>query len=298
MLKDALFRWTTRIFLPGLARNMEQEGIFRLYEGESGNVEESEYVLIEDRGAPLTVFIYSGLDALFAGEPRYEFRKQLSGIQLPFNTVFFRELRRLSYHVSPSGGKDGLAFYEAKTRELMARLGGKVTVAMGSSGGAAAALYFGSRCGMDHIVAFSPGLHINAYTSLRSQLRTYFDLPKLFREPNAYAECVLVAISAAYAEADIYRHVGKENFWNVIGAFREAGDKRPGVSVFYGDRCHFDVAQTKEFLPYPSARLCPVPTGRHNSPLALKLRGELGSALTRELSRVLAEKGLLEAPVA
>src|SRR5262245_27077100 len=80
---------------------------------------------IDDRGSDVTFFAYSGLAAMFVGLPAFEFRGLLRGSQHTFNTVCIRDIRRISYHVRPDGGKDGLAFYEEQTRAIMKKLGAK-----------------------------------------------------------------------------------------------------------------------------------------------------------------------------
>ena len=84
---------------------------------------EDEYIRVEDRGADLTVFVFSGVDALFTGLARFEFLKIFERIQGDYNLVFFRDVRRLAYHVTPTGEPGGLDFYADKVDELRERLG-------------------------------------------------------------------------------------------------------------------------------------------------------------------------------
>ncbi|MCC6697284.1 MAG: hypothetical protein IT365_16770 [Candidatus Hydrogenedentes bacterium] len=292
MLKEKVFRVLTRIFLPSLARNMEEEGTFKVFEGENAISNEEDYFRIEDRGADVTVVIFSGMDVLFAGEPRFEMRKQLAGLGHNTNLVFVRDLRRLAYHVAPDGQPNGLEYYTRKLREIMNRLGAKHHVALGSSGGGSAAFYFGARCGMDHVIAFSPAFPVSVWTGWGPLFRAVADFKALFTRPSEYVEVLLVALSASLISHVIHKHIPANGFWDIPDAFESANGTRPKGTIFYGEQCGPDARQADlTRLRLPEVKLVPVPTGRHNCPGFLKERERLAPVLHEEIRTVLRERG-------
>ena len=290
-IKEKGFRVLTRLFLPSLARNMEQEGTFRVFEGDRAIADESEYFRIYDNGADVTIFVFSGMDVLFAGEPRFEFRKQLDGIGHPANFVFIRELRRSGYHSAPSGTPDGLEYYTRRVRELKEQLGARVNIGMGASGGGSAAYYFGTRCGFDHVIGFSPAFPLKVWVGLGPQLRALADVGLLFTRPLDYIEVVLVALAANVIMHTLHRSLPPEGIWDVYATYREA-EKRPSGTIIYGKRCPPDAEQAKLVGDIPGVRLVPLPTGRHNGPGFLKERGELAATLANEIRPVLCRLGI------
>lgn len=285
-LKEKAFIVLTKLFLPSLARNMEEEGTFKVFEGSSAITDENEYFRVYDNSADVTIFVFSGMDVLFAGEPRFEFRKQLEGIGHPTNFVFIRELRRTAYHNSPSGNSDGLEYYTRKVNELKNQLGAKVNIAMGASGGGSAAFYFGTRCGFDHVIGFSPAFPETVWTGLGPQLRAIADLGLLFTRPLDYVEVILVALAANVIKHTLNRTIPPGHEWDVYPRYRNA-DPRPTGTIIYGARCRPDAAQAEICKSIPGIRLVPLPTGRHNGPGFLKERGELAGTLTQEIRSVL-----------
>ncbi|MCC6489181.1 MAG: hypothetical protein IT364_16900 [Candidatus Hydrogenedentes bacterium] len=292
MLKEKVFRMLTRIFLPSLAKNMEEEGTFKVFEGENAISNEDDYFRIEDRGADVTVVIFSGLDVLYAGEPRFEMRRQLAGLGHSTNLVFVRDLRRLGYHVSPGGQPDGLDYYTRKLCEIMERLGAKHHVALGASLGGSAAFYFGKRCGMDHVIAFSPAFPFTVWMGWSPLLRALVDVKKLLNRPMDYMEVVLVALSA-----NLIWHVGHKNLpglrpWDVLDTFENSPGNRPQSTIFFGECCGPDARQAELVRNrLPEVKLVPVPTGRHNCPGYLKEQGRLASVLQEEIRSVLRDRG-------
>ena len=292
-IKEKSFRVLTKLFLPSLARNMEQEGTFQVFEGSSAITDESEYFRIYDNGADVTIFVFSGMDVLFAGEPRFEFRKQLDGIGHNANFVFIRELRRSAYHNSPSGGTDGLEYYTNKVTELKNQLGARVNIGMGASCGGSAAFYFGTRCGFDHVIGFSPAFPETVWTGWGPQLRALADFGLLFTRPLDYIEVVLVALAANVIKHTIVRANVNQNIpmWDVFPRYRDA-EPRPSGTIIYGARCRPDAAQADLCKSIPGVKLVPLRTGRHNGPGYLKERGELATTLSNEIRPVLRRLGV------
>lgn len=294
-LKEIAFKILTKLFLPSLARNMEQEGTFQMFEGSSAITDEKEYFRVYDNGADVTIFVFSGMDVLFAGEPRFEFRKQLEGIGHPTNFVFIRELRRLLYHASPSGSADGLEYYTRKVTELKNQLGARVNIGMGASGGGSAAFYFGTRCGFDHVIGFSPAFPATVWTGLGPQFRALADVGLLFSRPLDYVEVVLVALAANVIMHTLAPTIPDANFWDVYERYRDA-EPRPTGTIIFGARCRPDAAQAELVKSIPGVKLVPLPTGRHNGPGFLKERGELAATLTTEIRPVLRRLGVPLSP--
>lgn len=276
--KGTIFRWAARVFSPKMARQMEREGSFDLYWDNSRVFTDSDFVRIENRGSDVTIFCFSGLAVLYMGLPSFEFRSILRRRRKDYNLVFFRDLFRMAYHVAPDRSTGGLAYYETKIREIMAELGSKHYVALGSSGGATAALYFATRCGMDQVIGFSPALTQESYISWRSQLRAYFDIKNLIVRPKAYLEVAMIACAAWFVFHRFGKALGKENYWDVVKTYRTAA-KRPRATLFYGKYCRPDAQQASLLADLPEVTMIQLETGHHNSPAHLQRRGELGSAI-------------------
>lgn len=291
MIKEALFRSLTKLFLPSLARNMEEEGTFRVFEGKNAVTDETEYFRVDDRGSDVSIFVFSGMDVLFAGEPRFEFRRQLEGLGYPVNTVFIRELRRSGYMFAPDGSPTGSTYYERKVNELKRQLGARVNIAMGASGGGLASFYFGTRCGFDHAIGFSPAFPISVWLGWRPLLKVLFNLRQLLTHPTEYIEVLLVAISANVIEHVVSRTLPPEQIVDAYELYASSAP-RPSGTIFYGERCIPDAEQARIVGQLEGITLRPVPTGRHNCPGHLKERGKLADALHAEIRGVLRMKGI------
>jgi len=284
-LSNSAFKWIARIFVPGLAEQMKREGSFALDDGASSHVD-LEHVTVEDRGADMTIFVFSGLAVLFAGMPRFEFRKLLIDGGRQYNLVFFRDMRRMAYRMTPDGKPEGYSYYENLVNELKTKLGAKYNVALGASSGGSAAFYFGSRCNMDKIIAFSPAFPITCYTAFRTQIRTYFNFLKLLREPSAYIEVVLVTLGALVA----YRRVAAvcpdiDLNAGPLKAYLKASP-RPRATILYGERCAPDTDQATRAAQTPGIKIIPVNSGRHNCAADLKKQGKLGETILSEIEDV------------
>lgn len=291
MAINTLFRLTTRLFLPHLAKQMTEEGAFYLYDGRDADAELDRYIIVEDHGADVTIFCFSGLAVLVAGLCRRAFRELFPNEGRDFNFVFLRDLRRMAYHVAPDGQRNGLAFYTDKVRQTMESLGAKHNIAVGDSVGGSAAFYFGTKCAMDHIVAFSPAFPETVFTAPHAQLKTYFDVGKLFTHPGAYIELLLVTVSACWARRQIRKAVGEDALWDVMAEYRNAGADRPTATVFYGEKSGPDARQAALLSDLPTVKLAPLPTGRHDCPAYLRRRGTLAEAIVQDVNAALGRAG-------
>lgn len=240
------------------------------------------FIEIDDRGSEITIFAFAGLAARFGGLPTFEFRRVLNQCCPDANLVFVRDLLRLSYHLTPQGEPDGLEFYEARIREAMDSLGSRHHVALGTSVGGSAALYFGARCQMDQVLAFSPGFPLTVYCGIWNQLRTYLDLGRLVRSREAYKELAIVTLGSWICYGRLRRLVGKRKIWSVIETYRQS-DPRPRATVFYGADCPPDARQSELLDGFDELRRVALPTPMHNCTGFLKDRNELADTLKREI---------------
>ena len=293
-----IFRWTLRIIQPKEAKRMEQDGPIALPKFKGALPENTEYVFIDDQGADITVFAYSGMDALFAGRARYEFKRIFRSLSVPCNLVCFRDPRTTAFHLSYDGGNDGIEFYGAKTKEIMDQLGAKHNIALGSSSGGLSAFAFGTMCKMDKIVAFSPVVPHTVYRGRKHFFQSLFNFRALFREPQAYVEVLIVTLAVIWLEDVALRRMRKRTPIEVCdawGIYDEAGDDKPIASLYYGERSHADARQAKmmgEAFP-DFVTLKPLATGRHNCPAVLLQQDRLIEVLDSEISTVKTDRDTL-----
>lgn len=244
--------------------------------------EADRFIEIDNRGSEVTIFAFAGLAAQFAGLPTFEFRRVLNRCCPDSNRVFVRDVRRLSYHLTPEGEPDGLEFYEEQVRQAMDSLGARYHVALGTSVGGSAALYFGARCQMDQVIAFSPAYPLTIYCTAWSQLRTYLDLARLVRSREAYKELAIVTLGAWMCYLRLRRLVGKRRIWPVIETYRQS-NPRPKATVFYSAGCRPDVYQATLLDGLGELRRVAIPTAMHNCAGFLKSRDELADTILREI---------------
>ncbi len=274
----------------GKGRNILLRGVTKFVSlvttGKTGSSESSDderYIMVKDVGADTTLFIFSGMAALYGGMPAFEFRKQLQKAGCAFNLVFIRDLQRWGYHVSPEGGSDGLAFYERVVRDQMKLLGARHHIAMGSSTGGAAAVYFGTRCKMAKAIAFGPIFNERLYCSSRNLRMAFSDIKLLLTGPIYYLATILMIVFGRWAVKHAAKLIASDARWDVIADLREAGSCRPAISLLYAARLHSDAEQAHLLSEFPEVKLVPVPTANHNCAGHLKRRGQLTSLLRDEL---------------
>lgn len=270
-IRDKAFSWASGLLL-------RQSGNARASGYDFG---QEDHVLVEDRGSDVTVFCFAGLAVMFAGLPTFEFRRILNEHGRDFNLVFFRDVQRSAYHLTPDGQPGGLQFYENEVRRLMKSLGSTYNVALGASAGGGAAFYFGTRCGMDQVVTFSPGFPGSVYTRPSMQLRTFLNVPRLLTQPAAYVELVLVTLGAVWVTRALRKKL--DRYWNVYETYQNSRETRPRATIFYGRRCGPDSLQARLMSGFPEVKLVPLPSARHNCASVLKRQGALGSAIVAEI---------------
>lgn len=282
---DFFVRLFVRVFFPGFARDLEQEGqlCFRDKTVPLDSLDLSGYIDVEDNGSDVTVVSFAGMAVLYAGMPRFEFRKVLQHGGKRYNLVFVRDIHRSCYFVAPDGSSDGTAFYEGIIRDALSRLNSRHNVAIGASGGGGAAFCIGSRLLIDHIIAFNPAFPLGEYQGCENQRRARWDVRKLLREPGAYFEVVLVMLSARLLWKRICRLVGEGNVPDVTARYLERKPRPVFATILYSERNWADANQALQFRDVPTVSLRPIYSARHNGMRTLKERGELGKLLQEEI---------------
>ena len=269
---------------------MEQEGTFDFQEGGATRVvDRSDYIEVEDNGSDVTIFSLAGMAVLFAGLPRYEFRRLLKENGNKYNLVFVRDTARAMYTKAPDGSDRGIAFFEDAIMEVIEQLGSKYNIALGASGGGAGAFFLCHRVPFNQIIAFSPAFPVDVYLAKGAMLRTFFDFKKLLTEPTAYFEVVLVTLGALHVFRTLRRRLGDRPVPDLLEIYLDAYPKPPRASIFFGERCRPDREQATRLGHVPSITLRPVDSGRHNCAADLKKRGQLGTAILAEVEAGVAE---------
>jgi hypothetical protein len=254
-----------------------------------GSPDPSQYILVEDKGADTTLFIFGGMAVLYAGLPAFEFKKLLAQTKRPLNLVFLRDIQRMYYTVTPDGRREGLAFYERVINEQKQALGARHNVAMGASGGGAAALHFSVRCGLDQVIALNPVTDPRPYAHWRTRLHVLFDLKKAVTDFSAYIEVLTLSWLVEPWLRRRVAHMQPDGHWpDLLDAYREAAH-RPRTTIVYGDNCRPDKEHAKLFSAFPEVQYRPVRSNRHNCAADLKKRGELGPLLLGEIEAALTE---------
>ena len=250
-----------RVFMPDLAQRMDAEGQFEVRDSAIDALEEANYMRIEDNGAPITIFIFSGLDVLYAGMARYEFQGILRKLDVDANLVFLRDCQRAAFFATPDGKPGGDQFYADVINEVKTRLGATHNIALGSSIGGTAAIIFGTRCHFDHIISFGSPFEFDVYSRPRRILGSLFDLKKFFTEPSGYWEMLLVTSASFWAVGQLLRRAAMKEVPDILGAYRRA-EPRPHISAFYGETAWPDVEQVQRLKEFPEVTL----TARVNRP--------------------------------
>jgi pimeloyl-ACP methyl ester carboxylesterase len=277
-IKNTLFQGAMKIFMPDLARQMAAEGVFEL-----DNAAQPEWIRVEDNGADVTIFAFSGLDVLYAGLARYEFQNALHKLDTKANYVFLRDVHRMGFCLKPDGTPGGHDFYVEEINRVKRELGATHNIAIGSSIGGSIAFYLGTRCNLEQLVIFGAAFTLDGFTKPAVARKTFFDLRQLVREPRAYFELIIVTLSAAWAARQLTKRFGAENIPRPLDAYA-AADAKPAITLYYGETAWPDVRHAEMLPETETVRRIPLPTGRHNTPAFLKQRGELSDALTQSIA--------------
>lgn len=282
-VKNFGYRSGMRIFMPDLARQMEQDGLLDLpREGEAPSIE---FMKVENNNADVTIFAFSGLDVLFAGLARYEFQRVLHDLGMNANFVFMRDVHRMGFQLKPDGSPGGAEFYVEAIKKTMAELGASRNIAIGSSIGGSAAFAFGTAAGMDELVLFGAAFNFDGFSAPGMVTKCALDWRKLLREPRAYAELLIVTLAARWAVKSFEKKVGVNNVTRPLDLYQQS-EKKPALTLLYGETSWPDAAQAALVRGFARTRLVPLPTGRHNTPAFLKARGELAPRIAEAIANV------------
>jgi hypothetical protein len=283
-------RLLVRALFPGIANSLEAEGQFDLRDRPSGagGLDLSRHIDVEDNASDTTLVCFAGMAVLYAAMPKFEFRKTLAETGGSYNYVWVRDIYRSSYDLAPDGSPDGLAFYTRIIDDALATLGSKRNIAIGASGGGAAAFAFSGVLPIHQVIAFNPAFPLDAYGSRKNICAVLFDIRKLLRKPNDYIEVVFVTLSARYLVKRNQRIVGAKNMTNPLECYLR---KQPPAraTIFYSTACRPDTQQIEQFNDIPSVSVKPIESARHNCMGELKLRGELASLIHDEFRALKAE---------
>jgi hypothetical protein len=268
-----------RLLMPSAAALHRQElasGAF------GGTAALPETVRIVDHGSDTTVFSFSSAGLLHSGLPTFAFTGLFERQSRPYNLVFLRDIHRTAYHLTPDQKPNGLRHYEAIIRQAMEQLGATRHIAIGESSGAAAALYFGTRCGMDKVIAFAVPYPLKGWTSWSTILRTLFNLPELLRDPPSYWDALLIMLFSVLAKRALTKHVGEDGIFDPVETYLGA-KTRPQLALYYGERCRPDALIAAQLAQAPEAQCVSFPTGRHILWVPIARQGSLEQLLRDQL---------------
>jgi len=274
-----------RTFFPGIAQSLEEEGQLDLHDGPAGTerIDISKHIDVEDNGSDTTLICFAGMAVLYAAMPKFEFRKTLADTGGSYNYVWVRDIYRAYYDLAPDGSPNGLAFYAQGIGEVLDRLGSKNNIAIGASGGGAAAFAFSGVLPIGQVIVFNPAFPMAAYSSRGNVLRVVLDLGKLLCQPKAYTEVLFVTLGVVFLNRRCRRLVGAEHMMQPLECYLRK-QSPPRATVFYSTNCLPDARQVEQFRDIPSVVAKPIVSARHNCMAELKQRGELGKLIHEEIA--------------
>jgi len=270
-------RLMVRALFPGIAQSLEQEGQFDLHEhpADPGDMDVSRHLDVEDNGSDTTLICFAGMAVLYAAMPKFEFRKTLAGTGGTYNYIWVRDIYRSYYDRAPDGSPNGLAFYTRIIGDAIDRLGSTFNIAIGASGGGAAAFAFSGLLPIHQIITFNPAFPMNEYGSWKNIGGILFDVSKLLRHPKAHIEVLFVVLGVRFLYNRNRRMVGVENMMNPIECYHRKEPPAP-ATVFFSTNSLPDARQIRQFRDVPTVAVTPIVSERHNCMAELKQRGELG----------------------
>jgi pimeloyl-ACP methyl ester carboxylesterase len=265
----------------------EKQFDFRDKGAAGGSADIPSCVEVEDNGADTTLICFAGMAALYAAMPKFEFRKTLVSTDVNCNFIWVRDIHRSGYNLAPDGSPDGFGYYTRSIGEALAGLKPSHAVAIGASGGGAAAFAFSGTLPVAQVIAFNPAFPPEDYGSAANRRAAILNCRKLLRAPRDYFEIVLLTLSARYLWRRLCRLVGEENILDVTECYLRKSQPVRAV-VIYSDDCAPDAELALRLKDIPEVTLVPVPSGRHNCMAELKHRGELAPLIHRHIRAGLA----------
>ena len=287
---NALLKLLIRILVPRYARDLEHEGQFdfRKKTVGTGDVDPSVYLNVEDNGSDVTVISFAGMALLYAGMPRFEFRKTLRQGGQSYNLIFVRDVHRAYYCMAPDGSPSGLAFFEGLVRDALSRLHSKYNVAVGSSGGASIAFYMSRNLPIHQIIAFNATFPLEIYSSRANRRAALLDFRKLITAPRAYVEVILITFSGRFVHDRICRLLGAQNVPDITQRYLSKPPHPARATIYYSARCRPDAEQALRLKDIPPITIKPVNCNRHNFMADMVRSGRMGQVIQEEIEAGLA----------
>ena len=270
-MMQTIARRLSHFVVPEIARLTEAELLSDAFDDQSSI---PQTIRVEDKGADTTVVSFSNGGFMHGGLPTYAFRDLLSELQPPCNLIFIRDVHRVAYHLRPNGEPGGLAFYEAEIKATLARLGSSTTHMIGDSSGAAAAVYFGTRCDAERVLALTMPYPMEPWGTPRAVLRHVLNLREVLRDRGSYWDSLVISAFSLVARRTLISHIGEDNIFSPIETYQRAA-RRPKLTIIYGERCLGDAANAMRYAELSDVELMPLPTGRHNIWIPLARSGSI-----------------------
>jgi len=285
LIQEAVFRIATRLMLPDLARQMQEEGTFHLRADDPvASLEEAEFMHVDDNAADVTIVTFTGPDVLYMGHSRHHLMGVIKRAARRFggaNLIFLRDPQRVGFMLRPDGSQDGFDFYIGVLEDMLNRMGASHNVAIGASWGGSIAHYVGCRCPIDQVITFSPFFQTSSYVGIGNAARALLNAPQLFREPRGYVETLSVSVAAGWCLNMVKQKVNQE-IPDLIETYQRS-EARPRAAIYYGEYSQPDAEQARLMNRFPEVTLKPLPTGRHNTPGYLYAQRRLGKVIAEEI---------------
>ncbi len=171
----------------------------------------------------------------------------------------------------------------------MQELGSTHHLALGSSMGGNAALYFAARCGMDKAIAFSPTFPVQALCGPIAQAAAWLDFRLLIRSPRNYlTHAGLVSVNRLFYRR-LAKSIGEENIDSMYDAYLRDGPL-PDANAYYGKNASYDRMNANLLAGSRSVKLFPLPTSSHNTGGYLERDGRLFSTISGHINHMLSIK--------
>ena len=287
---NALLKLLIRIFVPRYARDLEHEGQFDFRKKivDRRDIDPSVYINVEDNGSDVTVISFAGMGLLYAGMPRFEFRRTLREGGRSYNLIFVRDVHRAFYCMAPDGSPSGLAFFEGLLRDALSQLHSKYNVAIGTSGGASIAFYLSRDLPLHQIIGFNATFPLDVYSSRANRRAALLDFRKLITAPGPYIEILLITFGGRLVYNRMCRLLGEENVPDITKCYLSKRPRPARATIYYSARCRPDAEQALLLKDIPTITIKPVDCNRHNFMEEWVRSGRMGQAIKEEIEAGLA----------
>jgi hypothetical protein len=196
--------------------------------------------------------------------------------------VWVRDIHRFNYAVAPDGSPNSLAFFARIIGDALSNLRSSHNVAIGSSGGGAAAIGLSGMLPIHRVIAFNPVFREEVYGSSKNIRKALFDWRKALSQPSAYLEGFFIPFHSRYSWKRNCQLVGEEHIPDFRKHYLLKSQPAQAV-IFYSTNSLSDTKQAMMFQDIPTVTLKPVRSNRHTCMVELKQRGELGPLIHEEI---------------